>query len=423
MKKNVLIILLLICPVLFGQNNFSSRKELPVVRSDVQTQILFYKTNSNYQITYLYKIPYSHIQFENVNDHFESKLELTIEVKNQENKVVKREFIKDKVISYNFDETISNNKFLENFITLDLPKDNYTFQIIFEDKVTNLYRPQKPLAVRLNDSTLNYSPVLVEQRSNSSSKSDKYIVANYSGYIPFSKDLYSLIILSDKFRNNEDYSFQITQNDSVYFKRKLKIKSFGLPVFEKQNESITLSFDSSYVLNGIILNEINKNLTEGDYTIRILDDGDKEIETLKFSVKWFNKPFSLKDSDFALEMISYIEPESSYKELLKSTLNSEKLLEQYWRTKDPTPGTSFNELMEVFYERVDFAEINYRSISESSGAKTDRGKIYIINGKPDRIERGVNYDGKITETWFYENPKRVFIFVDKRGDGSFKLEQ
>jgi GWxTD domain-containing protein len=235
--------------------------------------------------------------------------------------------------------------------------------------------------------------------------------------------LYSLIILSDKFRNNEDYSFQITQNDSVYFKRKLKIKSFGLPVFEKQNESITLSFDSSYVLNGIILNEINKNLTEGDYTIRILDDGDKEIETLKFSVKWFNKPFSLKDSDFALEMISYIEPESSYKELLKSTLNSEKLLEQYWKTKDPTPGTSFNELMEVFYERVDFAEINYRSISESSGAKTDRGKIYIINGNPDRIERGVNYDGKITETWFYENPKRVFIFVDKRGDGSFKLEQ
>lgn len=423
MKKNVLIILLLICPVLFGQNNFSSRKELPVVRSDVQTQILFYKTNSNYQITYLYKIPYSHIQFENVNDHFESKLELTIEVKNQENKVVKREFVKDKVISYNFDETISNNKFLENFITLDLPKDNYTFQIIFEDKVTNLYRPQKPLAVRLNDSTLNYSPVLVEQLSNSSSESDKYIVANYSGYIPFSKNLYSLIILSDKFRNNEDYSFQITQNDSVYFKRKLKIKSFGLPVFEKQNESITLSFDSSYVLNGIMLNEINKNLTEGDYTIRILDDGDKEIETLKFSVKWFNKPFSLKDSDFALEMISYIEPESSYKELLKSPLNSEKLLEQYWRTKDPTPGTSFNELMEVFYERVDFAEINYRSISESSGAKTDRGKIYIINGKPDRIERGVNYDGKITETWFYENPKRVFIFVDKRGDGSFKLEQ
>jgi GWxTD domain-containing protein len=104
-------------------------------------------------------------------------------------------------------------------------------------------------------------------------------------------------------------------------------------------------------------------------------------------------------------------------------LSSEEFLKQYWKSKDPTPKTSFNELMEVFYERVDYAESNFRNLSGVSGAKTDRGRIYIVNGNPDRIERGVNYDGKITETWYYENPNRIFIFVDKRGDGSFKLEQ
>jgi hypothetical protein len=118
MKKKLLILFFLFCPIIFGQNNFFSRREIPVIRPEVQTQFLIHKIQSNYQITYLYKIPFSRIQFEKVNDHFESQFELTIEVKNKDNKLVKREFVKDKIISYNFDETISNKKFLENFVSL-----------------------------------------------------------------------------------------------------------------------------------------------------------------------------------------------------------------------------------------------------------------------------------------------------------------
>ncbi|MGQ9643933.1 MAG: hypothetical protein ACUVT3_08760 [Ignavibacterium sp.] len=78
MNKKILIILFLFCPVIFGQNNFNSRKEIPVIRPEVQTQFLIHKIQNNYQVTYLYKIPFSRIQFEQVNEHFESQFELLI---------------------------------------------------------------------------------------------------------------------------------------------------------------------------------------------------------------------------------------------------------------------------------------------------------------------------------------------------------
>ncbi|MEJ5263220.1 MAG: GWxTD domain-containing protein [Ignavibacterium sp.] len=419
MKNSFLITLMFFCPIIFGQNNFFSRKEIPVIRSEVQTQFLIYKNDNVFQVSYLYKIPYSRIQFEKVNDHFESQFELTIEVKNKNNIVVKREFVKDRIITYSFDETISNKKNLENFITLALSPDTYTFQIIFEDKLTNRQRPQKPISLELSDSTEKYSPILVENKFNS----NKYLIANFSGQIPFSKELYNLIILSEKIESGKEYIVKLLHQDSLYSQTQVKAQKLGLPEFNKQNGFISVSFDSSSTLNGMILSEINKNLEEGLYQLKIYSDDGAEVYSDKISIKWFNKPFSLNDADFALEMISYIEPENSYNNLLKSSLSSEELLKQYWKAKDPTPATSFNELMEVFYERVDYAEFNFRNLSGVSGAKTDRGKIYITNGNPDRIERGVNSDGKITETWYYANPKRAFVFVDKRGDGSFKLEQ
>lgn len=418
MKKIFLILFISFCPIIFGQNGFFNKREVPVFRPNIHTQFLIYKLNDDYQITYLYKIPYSRLVFEKVNDHFESQFELAIEVKNKENKIVKREFVKDKLVSYNFDETISHNKFLENFITLYLPKDVYTFQIIFEDKLTNRQRPQPPIKISIGDSVTNYSPILI----NNKQSNGKYLVANFSGIIPFSKENYDLIFFSDKILASEKYTVRILQKDSVYSEQNLTASVFGKPVFEKVNDKISVSFDSSYASNGIIIRDVNKKLFEGEYKLKLLSDDGEEINTASLKVNWFNKPFSLNDVDFALEIISNIESENAFDNLLKKNLSSEELLKQYWNSKDPTPETSFNELMEVFYRRVDYAESNFLNLSGTSGAKSDRGRIYIQNGPPDRIERGVNFDGKITETWYYENPKRVFVFVDRRGDGSFKLE-
>ncbi len=416
--KKFFITFIIICPIIFGQNNFFSKKEIPVFRPNIHTQFLTFKVNDQFQVTYLYKIPYSRIVFEKVDDHFESGFELTLEIKNKTNTFVKREFVKDKLVSKSFEETISNTIYLENFLTLILPKDEYIFQVIFEDKLVNRQRPQIPVSLSLNDSTKNYSSLLIEKKN----QNGKYLVANFSGMLPYSKENYDMIFFSRKFEEGEKVKITISQNDSVYLEQFSKPINFGRPVFSKINDKVSITFDSTYTLNGIIINDINKKLDEGEYLLRIISDDDKDLDTDKIKVTWFNKPFSLNDPDFALEMIASIEQEDAFDQLLKRKLPSSELLKLYWKSKDPTPGTAFNELMEVFYDRVDYAETNFRNLSGTSGAKTDRGKIYIQNGAPDQIERGVNSDGKITETWYYQSPKRIFVFVDIRGDGSFRLE-
>lgn len=416
--KKLFLTFLISCPIIFGQNAFFNKKEIPVFRPNIQTQFLTFKLNGDYQITYLYKIPFSRLVFEKVNNHFESQFELTLEVMDKNNKIIKREFVKDKLISYNFDETIAHNKFLENFITLSLPTGKYIFRIIFEDKLTNRQRPQNPVAISLEDSVKKYSPILIEKKT----QNGNLIVANFSGFIPFSKFNYDMIILSDKIAEDQTYKIKISQNDSVYYNDIIKSARFGLPSFEKINDKVSVTFDPNIALNGVIIKDINKYLYEGEYQIKLFSEDSKEIESDTLKVAWFDKPFSLNDVDFALELISDIETGDAFDNLSKQKLSSEELLKQYWKSKDPTPQTTFNELMEVFYDRVDYAESNFRNLSGTSGAKTDRGKIYIQNGAPDKIERGVNSDGKIIETWYYDNPKRIFVFVDIRGDGSFRLE-
>src|SRR6201997_4648177 len=86
------------------------------------------------------------------------------------------------------------------------------------------------------------------------------------------------------------------------------------------------------------------------------------------------------------EDVAYIitnEERAAYK-ALKTDEEREQFIEQFWLRRDPTPDTVENEFKEDHYERIAYA--NERFASGIPGWKTDRGRIYIIYGKPDEIE-------------------------------------
>jgi len=99
----------------------------------------------------------------------------------------------------------------------------------------------------------------------------------------------------------------------------------------------------------------------------------------------------------------------------------ERKLNDYWEKIDPTPGTRFNELQEEFYLRVDHAIRNFSSLSKFNGHLTDRGKIFIRYGTPSEVIRGVDKFGRITESWFYKEIYKEFIFTDRTGTNNFQL--
>ncbi|MEP6947368.1 MAG: GWxTD domain-containing protein [Acidobacteriota bacterium] len=125
-------------------------------------------------------------------------------------------------------------------------------------------------------------------------------------------------------------------------------------------------------------------------------------------------------------------------ELLKTDQERENFIDTFWRIRDPDPETEVNEYREAYYERM--AYVNEHFSSGIPGWKTDRGRIYLMWGKPDSIEShpsGGSYDrpsyeggGSTTtypfETWFYRHMDGPgdgveIEFVDPTGTGEYRL--
>jgi GWxTD domain-containing protein len=116
----------------------------------------------------------------------------------------------------------------------------------------------------------------------------------------------------------------------------------------------------------------------------------------------------------------------------------ERFIEEFWRRRDPDPDTDENEYREEYYERIAYA--NEHFASGIPGWKTDRGRIYIVYGKPDEIEthpsggsyQRESYEGGGStstypfERWFYRYLEGVgsgieIEFVDPTGSGEYRI--
>ncbi len=116
----------------------------------------------------------------------------------------------------------------------------------------------------------------------------------------------------------------------------------------------------------------------------------------------------------------------------------ERFIEEFWRRRDPDPDTDENEFKEEYYERIAYA--NEHFASGIPGWKTDRGRIWIMYGKPHDREThpmGGSYErpswegGGSTSTypfeiWFYRYLPGVgsgieIEFVDPTGSGEYRI--
>jgi len=62
----------------------------------------------------------------------------------------------------------------------------------------------------------------------------------------------------------------------------------------------------------------------------------------------------------------------------------DNFIEAFWQRRDPTPDTEENEYKEEHYQRIAYA--NEHFAAGVPGWRTDRGRMYIMYGKPDEIE-------------------------------------
>ncbi len=125
-------------------------------------------------------------------------------------------------------------------------------------------------------------------------------------------------------------------------------------------------------------------------------DNGKNTANLKKRLKELDTPYK----KWLQEEVPYIISDEERSAFLQLQTNEEReqFIEAFWQRRDPTPDTVENEFKEEHYRRIAYA--NERFASGIPGWRTDRGRIYIMWGKPDEIEShssGSTYNRPMSE--------------------------
>lgn len=133
------------------------------------------------------------------------------------------------------------------------------------------------------------------------------------------------------------------------------------------------------------------------------------------------KKLNPDDADF-VSKVRYLISEKEKRVFLDIPNDEKKAwIEEFWKQRDPDPGTEENELKMEYYNRIELATEMFRT-ELKEGWMSDRGRIYILFGPPmDKVfyPMGSGPQGKCGETWYYGG--FPIAFVDEFCVGEFRL--
>jgi GWxTD domain-containing protein len=164
-------------------------------------------------------------------------------------------------------------------------------------------------------------------------------------------------------------------------------------------------------------------LSMGRYEIRIEAHrgADKVERCLAFEMDE-TRLSVLEDPADLLELLGFFATEEEVREWEQAGPAARGALwDEFWRRRDPSPGTPENEAKAEFFDRVRHANANFGSPG-SPGWKSDRGMVYIRHGAPDYVEsHPMNATDPPYEVWHYYGLGLRFIFADLGGFGHYVL--
>jgi GWxTD domain-containing protein len=191
----------------------------------------------------------------------------------------------------------------------------------------------------------------------------------------------------------------------------------------------------------------------------------------RFSIGWQPDTWMRSASDIADEVHFLLSADDEESFAITPPGEQERVLEAFWKRRDPTPKTAENEALQTFRMRVAHANAVFGRVGAVKGMFTDMGRVYIRYGEPSDVSRQVMPAGNETlteqlqrilnaenrspedvrqhspggdqrpfEVWTYEGEipppldvdpgdqrrggtrrRLVFLFVDEQGAGVYRL--
>lgn len=416
MKTKIIIVILLALSFQIGYGQVENLNSV-----GVRTLIPFFYFNAlnfksddpNFTRVDLYiQVPYTQLSFVKEGSYFIAMYEVTAGIYDSTERLVTEKIWTEKIVLGSYSESVSRVGSNISSRSFRLAPGNYKLKVAVQDKESkknasattelNVRAFREPFA--LSDILLvtNYSEI----------DSRKEIIPNITNNIIFTQGGFYLFF--EFYNNSPDTNFSLnckitnSKGKSVFeFNTPYKLPAVRNPIFLKVEKS-------DFSIGEYILTITAKSL---DTVVR----GSYSVSKRVFS-RWVGVPRSIVDLNKAIEQMIYITNRDKINELLKiedEQTKYEKFME-FWRSKDPTPGTEENELMDEYYGRVEYANQHFSTYQE--GWKTDMGMVFIILGPPNNVERRpFNYDRPAYEIWEYYTLNRSFIFVDYTGFGDYRL--
>lgn len=207
--------------------------------------------------------------------------------------------------------------------------------------------------------------------------------------------------------------------------------SVPLHVIVKSTEAPT-SIDTLYQLNQS--SEVQHyhlpvdvtGLESAVYDLR-LSVGNESAET-SFRILRNEFTSDIAESDNETGPFKYIMTPAEFDSLtIANGEEKRKMLESFWLVRSHGDRIVSDAMQKEFYKRVETSDEQFGT-QLMPGWQTDRGRIYILYGKPDRIENhvsnfrsGQEANSPPYEIWYYTSLKLRLIFVDEFRNGDYRL--
>ncbi|NOZ07991.1 MAG: GWxTD domain-containing protein [FCB group bacterium] len=339
------------------------------------------------QVTVWIKIPNQNLVFFKADTSFHAKVEYSLAIVDPGTKkqVSQKTWTENIGLDY-YEDTRDPKLNHIAYAAFTLPGGTYEFSVIIRDKDSkHSWKLHKTYEVE----PLEYwSDIIPLVRHNGH-------FVNVGSVLSDADTVFCKFQLSP-LQNAEDLQvrYSIIQDDSTLTTGAAAVENIGaqvylfaIPLREQWSGALTIK-----VMSG-------EHQKEFDVAIH-RDMLDRYIGDIEESTKW----------------MSVILPYADYQQLKRMKPNEQRLyLIDYWKARDPSPGTEFNELMDQFYTRVEYANNNFGVLTE--GWRSDQGRIYIQYGKPAKVENsGTDGYGRSYQIWYYQSNKRFIFLNDGFGD-------
>jgi len=374
-----------------------------------------------------YRLSNELFSFVRSGDRYAARFELSLIVIDDDDYQVTAETIRDSVLVDSEVEMRVMDHSRAKLYTTYLPPGKYDLEIKLYDQDTGSQHDMaRPFEVpdyykdRLSVSDIQFAGLVLEGSSNVGlERRGIRIVPNLTR--AFGEDHTDMYIYYEVY---SDAAGEAEQPLSVVY----KIKSPSGKVMLDREEPL----DRQGHIGAYSGRFDTSDLPQGVYTLEIeVDDPavrNRAKAESEFHITWqFLLPLSTaRNFREITEQLRYIAKNDELDTLKKyrdAPAGEQKVaLEAFWKRRDPTPGTDRNEHMITYYRRIAYANENFDD-GLRKGWRSDQGRVYIVYGPPDEIERHT-WDRSFShpyQVWHYNNISRSFVFVDFDGYGRYQL--